>query len=950
MYQVNTSSNAKNKLLINVNVNNTTILMEVDTRAEISAMCLEEFRRKFGNMKLEPADCSLRLYFKEESSPLGYVTLDIEYNGVKSRGKLYIPDTQTADTVIGRDWLTSFGLIKGNLIHINNLVTTTLNKDNDPSAPQILAEYSDVFDTSCGELKSPPANLQLVNDNVTPVCLKPAPLPYALRDPVEKELKSMEAKGHVRRVQHPEWGTPIVPVVKNGDIRICGNYKLTVNKHLAEHKWPIPKQEDIHAKMSGGKYLCKLDIQRAYFHKLVNAASAKLQTLSTHIGFFEVLRLMFGIKPAPNFWQEDLDLLFAHLKGFAIFFDDLKIQGKTIKEVLKRLRLALQICRENGIKLNRAKCQFLKTSIKYLGFRLDADGIHKTKEGIETIMKAVAPKNIDELQSLIGLIKYYGKFFPNLSTIMQPLNELTQKNKSFHWSAECEKTLKIIKKEISSDRFLTPYNPDLPLVISSDASSYGLGAVMSHIIDGEEKPIMFASRTLSKAEKGYSQIDKEVDHQPLTQILHPSKTLPALSATRMLHYDLFISGFNYDIRYRHSKANANADFCSRFPLSAPDTVDERDEDIFDIHFIESMNNLPVTVNEIQKETINDEELRPIFKKVQIGASLKNTSFSHVENQINIIRGCLVKGTRTIIPTKLQSKVLQELHSGHFGIQRMKSLAREFVYWQTINSDIENLVKACETSQKKLLNPKKRLIIGSMDQYHGCESILTSENLKVPNFSQLLTHTVNGSKLRKFHQRLLILQLVSCGKFFRDLAYRRHSFVARFLLSYRRTPHTTTGVSPAQLLLKRSIHSRINLVKVSIHNDVQDKQHNNLKIDRDYRLSSLQPGDNVLLRMYNPDRWEPGFVIKREGPLRFLLCYHYGTPTLQIRLRPIPEVEKISPEEEERDNQDDDDDNLLDLAPSAPALNVSPEPTAQAPEQIPLRRSSRNVKRPTRLDL
>ena len=158
----------------------------------------------------------------------------------------------------------------------------------------------------------------------------------------------------------------------------------------------------------------------------------------------------------------------------------------------------------------KEKCAFLRDSVEYLGHKIDAEGLHPRPKKVAAVIKAPQPHNISKLRAFLGMVNYYRKFIPNLSTLLQPLNTLLQPNKPWRWSDECTKAFEEAKQAISSTPVLAHYNPKLPLTLAGDASAYGIGAVISHVMpDGSERPIAFASRSLSPSERNYAQIEKE---------------------------------------------------------------------------------------------------------------------------------------------------------------------------------------------------------------------------------------------------------------------------------------------------------------------------------------------------------------------------------------------------------------------------------------------------------
>ena len=172
--------------------------------------------------------------------------------------------------------------------------------------------------------------------------------------------------------------------------------------------------------------------------------------------------------------------------------------------------MVLSRLEEKGIRLKQEKCYFMLQEVEYLGHVLSARGIRPSPKNIRAIESVPAPENITQLKSFLGMVTYYLKFLPNLSTTLSPLYCLLQKNSKWRWAKEQQAAFTKVKEQLTSPVVLTAFDPDKELILQCDASPYGLGAVLAHKdVDGAEHPIAFCSRTLAPAEKNYSQLDKE---------------------------------------------------------------------------------------------------------------------------------------------------------------------------------------------------------------------------------------------------------------------------------------------------------------------------------------------------------------------------------------------------------------------------------------------------------
>ena len=211
-----------------------------------------------------------------------------------------------------------------------------------------------------------------------------------------------------------------------------------------------------------------------------------------------------------------------------------------------------------------------------------------------------------------------------MSTVVQPLTNLLGKDVPWFWTESCRNACETVRQLLTSSQVLEHYQPDKPVTLAVDASPHGIGAVISHQLDNDDRPIAYASRTLTAAERNYSQIEKEAlaiifgvtkfhqflfgrkytlltDHKPLTLILGPKKGIPVLAASRLQRWAIQLSAYQYDICFRSTTKNGNADTLSRFPL--PETCNESES----IFFVEANemnreqeNSLPITPDKIAK--------------------------------------------------------------------------------------------------------------------------------------------------------------------------------------------------------------------------------------------------------------------------------------------------------------------------------------------------------------
>ena len=341
--------------------------------------------------------------------------------------------------------------------------------------------------------------------------------------------------------------------------------------------------------LNNAKVFSKLDVKQAYWHVQLDKESSLLTTMITPFGRYRWARLPFGLKVSSEIFQRKLNKALCGLNGVICVADDLLVMGSgnTREEAdadhEQNLRELQKRCTERNIRLNDETSVIKQTQIKFMGHLITNDDESK----VDAILSMPAPTDVQGVKRFCGMIQYLSKFLQNLASDLQPIRELTRKDAEWNWPVKCEEAFQKVKQKITDTPVLVCFDPDKELVLQVDSSKDGLGAAL--LQDG--KPVEYASRALTSAERNWAQIEKESlavvfglerfdqytygrkvvvqnDHKPLASIL---KKPLSQAPKRLQALILRLHRYDVDFHYIEGSKLIIADTLSRAYLDVPDT-------------------------------------------------------------------------------------------------------------------------------------------------------------------------------------------------------------------------------------------------------------------------------------------------------------------------------------------------------------------------------------------
>ena len=415
-----------------------------------------------------------------------------------------------------------------------------------------------------------------------PVKQAPRRVPMSLVNEEIKAIENLKKQGVIRESSSP-WASPIVLVrKKNGKIRTCIDFRI-LNKSTIKDAYPLPRTQDCIDAVAGSMFFSTLDMTSGYNQVPIREEDIPKTAFVSHHGFWEWTTMPFGLTNGPATFQRLMELALTGLQWTSclIYLDDVIIFGKTFEDHLQRLDAVLDRVRIANLKLKVEKCVLFEEEVEFLGHVVNRDGVKPNPNNTAKIAQWKIPETVTQVRQFLGLCSYYRRFVKGFATIAKPLTELTQKNATLVWTEDCQKAFDNLKQQLLGKNITAYPQEKGEYILDTDASDFGIGAVLSQIQNGRERVIAYASRSLNKAERNYCVTDRELlavryftdyfrhyllgrhflvrtDHQAIRWLF--SLKQPKGRVARWIE---ILSTYDFSVEYRPGKKHGNADGLSR---------------------------------------------------------------------------------------------------------------------------------------------------------------------------------------------------------------------------------------------------------------------------------------------------------------------------------------------------------------------------------------------------
>lgn len=711
---------------VDVNGKNVTGLLDTGSCATIIG---NNFQKVIGNSVPNSHTINFIAAGGQRLNCLGAISLPFTFQNKTHILNAYIVPDIKNPLILGMDFWQKFDLFPKHLksilllnntdcFHLAELETDHsehlhsydhLTNDQRVTADNIISQFREISYEERGLGRTSLITHYIDTGDATPIRQRYYRMPPEKQRILVEQLDEMIRDDVVEPADSP-WSSPVLLTPKkNGELRFCLDSRK-LNAVTKKDAYNLPYISEILDNLRDAKYLTSLDLSKSFWQILINEKDrCKTAFYIPTRGTYQFKSMPFGLTNAPATQQRLVDLLFYGPEfehRVFVFVDDIIIVSSSFEQHISLLLLVLQKLKTANLTINFKKSQFFRENLKYLGYVVDVNGLHADPEKVDAIKNYPTPTNRKEVRRFLGAASWYRRFIPNFSTLASPLNKLTSQGKNtppFAWTKESNDAFTKLKECLMSTSVLSCPDHSKPFQIHTDASDYGIGAVLTQNIDGNERVIAYMSKSLSKQERNYSTTEREAlavltaiehwrcyvdngqkftvytDHAALKWFLNLNNP-----TGRLARWGVRLSMFNFEIKHRRGSENVVPDLLSRsIPISSLDAVK--------------------TVTSNPKQTSDS-----WYLNIYNGCQSSPTSFLNYQvsnNKLYKFKKSLNPLTKEfewkeVIPVEYRKEIIDQNHSepiaGHFGIfKTFKRLALRY-YWPGMYSDVVKAVSSCDT--------------------------------------------------------------------------------------------------------------------------------------------------------------------------------------------------------------------------------------------------------------
>lgn len=595
---------------------------------------------------------------------------------------------------------------------------------------------------------------KLLTTDKQPTYIKNYRLPQSQLQEIKDQVKDL-IKDKIVEPSVSSFNSPLLIVPKkstNGDskYRLVVDYRQ-LNKKLLDDRFPLPRLEDILDKLGKAKYFSTIDLKNSFHQIELEESSRPLTAFSTNDGQFQFRRLPFGCKISTNSFQRMLTIALSGLGSQAfLYVDDVIIFGCSLKHHNNNLIQVFERMRKYNLKLNPQKCNFLQPEVTYLGHLFTSNGIKTDPSKYLVVKNYPTPKNADETRRFVAFCNYYRRFIQNFAFIAKPLNNLLKKGMEFEWSNDCNNAFQTLKEKLINPPILQYPDFSKTFILTTDASNFALGAVLSQGELGQDLPICFASRALIKSELNKPIIEKELlaiywgityyrsylygrkflvvtDHRPLISLFNHKN--PSSKLTRIRTE---LSDYDFQIIFKPGKYNTNADALSRIKIDSEilkNMIPTNHEEIKIVTRSMTKQNQPLDDSVIAKNEVPDQLFAWQCISISEVRKIKILSFSHENkksknlpyifqdnNEIQVVFNTIPCLNLPYIFDSLVTKMSE------LGIEQLSLKTTDYIFNFV---SISKFKSKFNEFQKRNENPRLRIVIFNPPINISCESTQNS---------------------------------------------------------------------------------------------------------------------------------------------------------------------------------------------------------------------------------